>query len=58
MSCPCGCEDDYDEDYYDGPCRFCGDWDCDGSGYNCNVEDYNLRDDSMVPPVELEPTDG
>ena len=43
-----------DEDYGDeegGPCSFCGDWECDGSGYNCNEEDYNLRDDSMVPPV-------
>lgn len=48
-------DEDVDWDDEDEGCSFCGDWGCDGSGYNCNVEDYNLRDDSMVPPVELDP---
>lgn len=46
-------DDDWDDE--DEDCPFCGDWGCDGSGYNCNVESYNLRDDSMVPPVQLDP---
>lgn len=36
----------YDEDGIEMPCSFCGDPDCDGSGYNCDdghfPDDYNL----------------
>jgi hypothetical protein len=36
----CTCDD------IDAPCTFCGDLDCDGSGYNCpdlHYQEYNLR---------------
>lgn len=32
-----GC--DFDDDSI---CQFCGEYECDGSGYNCNLDDYNL----------------
>jgi hypothetical protein len=47
----CGCDGQCEEWDGDRECQFCGQWECDGSGYNCNEEDYNLRDDSMVPPA-------
>lgn len=37
--------DNYDDCYPDAACQFCGDPDCDGSGYNCDdhyYQDYNL----------------
>ena len=39
----CGSECVYGNDYYDDPnrpCEFCGDMNCDGTGYNCPDEHY------------------
>lgn len=37
----------YDENGNEMPCSFCGSYECDGSGYNCDdghfPDDYNLR---------------
>lgn len=44
----CMCNDDYyeDDDPSSSPCYFCGEFACDGSGYNCSdghYQEYNLR---------------
>jgi hypothetical protein len=45
--CTWGCVD-YGEDDPDRPCSFCGEQDCDGSGYNCPDEVYATYNEGLI----------